>query len=80
MAGQLYRFFSPDRRAIPATFDGVGNFGNFGFRTMINHPKFMWLGTANPFNLDPRGGWELYRFAPIAPGKPKWVNDNELNQ
>ncbi|WP_444901808.1 hypothetical protein ACJJIG_00005 [Microbulbifer sp. SSSA007] len=78
--GKLYRFFSPNHRAIPATFNGVGNSGNFGFRTMINHPRFMWLGTANPFNLDPRGGWELYRFAPIAPGKPKWVNDTELNQ
>ncbi|WP_444913790.1 hypothetical protein [Microbulbifer sp. TRSA007] len=71
---KLYRFLSPNQRAIPATINGVGNSANFGFRTMINHPTFMWLGTANPFNLNPDGGWELYRFAPIAPKKPKWVD------
>ncbi|WP_444909560.1 hypothetical protein [Microbulbifer sp. TRSA005] len=71
---KLYRFFSPDLQAIPATINGVGNSGNFGFRTMINHPTFMWLGTVNPFHLNPEGGWELYRYAPTTPVQQKSVD------
>jgi hypothetical protein len=33
---------------------------NYGFRTMLCDDEICNLGTANPMNLNPNGGWELY--------------------
>lgn len=53
----LFRF---DGSMLAAeSIDGVGNNRNYGVRNMINDGTTMWLGMANPMNLDPLGGWEL---------------------
>ena len=50
-------------KAISRT--GVGNPTNYGVRTMVAQPHRLYIGTANPMNLLPAGGWELRRL-----GKP----------
>ena len=62
---------------VAISLDGMGNFSNYGIRTMITANGNMYLGTANPFNLltNPNssqydgklGGWELIGM---------WSNDN----
>ena len=64
MGADLYRFKKPNRAVVAADVNGGGNSANYGFRTMVNESKSMWLGTANPFNLDPEGGWEMLRYKP----------------
>jgi hypothetical protein len=44
--------------------NGLGNNRNYGLRTMITDGSKLWVGTANPMNLDPKGGWELRELAP----------------
>jgi hypothetical protein len=53
--------------AYPESLDGIGNFSNYGIRTMLSADA-LYLGTANPMNLMtaldddlPEGGWELLR-------------------
>lgn len=65
----LFRFPSSRSRAIPESVDGVGNYSNYGIRTMVSDDAF-YLGTANPMNLLtdltddlPEGGWELLRLS-----------------
>ncbi len=41
--------------------DGLGNKFNWGARHLLSDGEYLWLGTANPFNLNPNGGWELWR-------------------
>lgn len=67
----LYRFPSSDSKALPESVDGVGNFANYGVRTMISD-DYLYLGMANPMNLMtdpqddlPEGGWELLKLAAI---------------
>nr|NQU91442.1 hypothetical protein [Bacteroidota bacterium] len=55
----LYKFPSPYSFAYPVSTSGVGNDKNYGIRTMVSDEDHLWLGTANPMNLDPDGGWEL---------------------
>ncbi len=44
--------------------DGLGNYLNYGIRTMTTAPgEGLFLGTANPMNLQVEGGWELYRLS-----------------
>jgi len=43
------------------TTDGLGNQTNWGARWMIDDGDHLYVGTANPFNLSPTGGWELWR-------------------
>jgi hypothetical protein len=38
---------------------GVGNDRNYGVRNMVTDGNALYVGTANPMNLDPLGGWEL---------------------
>jgi len=45
---------------VPVTTDGLGNQYNWGARQMLSDGQHLWLGTANPFNLSPEGGWELW--------------------
>ena len=44
--------------------DGLGNFLNYGDRNMISDGASMFIGTANPMNLEPEGGWELWQTSP----------------
>jgi hypothetical protein len=63
----LFRFSSPNSYATPVSLAGVGNYSNYGIRTMVSDDA-LYLGTANPMNLltdplddKPEGGWELHR-------------------
>ena len=60
----LHSFVSLDLPALPVSLNGMGNYLNYGIRTMVAD-DFLYLGTANPMNLvtepgQPQGGWELY--------------------
>lgn len=59
--GDLYRFDSNNDPAIAESLSGVGNQTNYGIRTIIKGDYSLFLGTANPMNLHPDGGWELLR-------------------
>jgi len=63
----LHSFVSLDLPALPVSLNGLGNYLNYGLRTMVAD-DFLYLGTANPMNLEtdsgpnvPQGGWELYK-------------------
>ena len=45
----------------PVITNGLGNKFNWGARHLVSDGEYLWLGTANPFNLNPNGGWELWR-------------------
>ena len=60
----LYRFDSSESPAVAVSIDGMGNPMNYGIRTMISDENALFLGTANPMNLHPDGGWELIELKP----------------
>jgi len=82
----LFRFPSSDSQAIPERIQGVGNFANYGIRTMISDDA-LYLGMANPMNLLTNdqgvniGGWELIKLqvateiGPVAPNDPALGGD-----
>jgi hypothetical protein len=62
----LWAFNSPGAPAVPISLNGVGNYLNYGIRTMLPTDDALYIGTANPMNLVthppdtwPLGGWEL---------------------
>ena len=64
----LMRFSNLNTPAKTISNDGLGNYLNYGFRTMIGHADSLFIGTANPMNLMtsitdglPDGGWELLK-------------------
>ncbi len=64
----LWRFPSPDSAAVLVSRNGLGNYTNYGFRSVVvDEDTGMYLGTANPANIaqdghgNPIGGWELIR-------------------
>ncbi|MFM1885190.1 MAG: hypothetical protein RL026_347 [Pseudomonadota bacterium] len=64
----LMRFDDAHEPAEVASREGLGNFLNYGVRTMIGQGDTLYIGTANPMNLEtlqndsrPEGGWELLR-------------------
>lgn len=64
----LMRFSNLNTPAATISNDGLGNYLNYGFRTMIGHNHGLFIGTANPMNLMtsttdglPDGGWELLK-------------------
>ncbi len=66
----LWRFPSPESAAVPVSRAGLGNFTNYGFRTMVvDEQSGLYIGTANPANLaqdplgNPIGGWELIKLS-----------------
>jgi hypothetical protein len=66
----LWRFRSSNSPAVCESFDGVGNFLNYGIRTMVvGDDNTVYIGTANPMNLEEKGGWELYELK-----KPRLFN------
>lgn len=62
----IWRIDSPNQPAHLESRDGEKNQVNYGFRTMqvSTDGKSIYVGTANPFNIDRRGGWELLRLTP----------------
>lgn len=69
LGADLWRFDTPGRRAVPESLNGLGNNLNYGIRSMIaaRDGKSAFIGTANPMNLEPEGGWELRRL--VAKGR-----------
>jgi hypothetical protein len=57
----LWRMDRPDMAAIPENLNGLGNYLNYGIRSMVTSAdgKTLYVGTANPMNLEAKGGWEL---------------------
>jgi hypothetical protein len=55
----LLRFSDSD--IFAESVNGVGNDRNYGVRNMVTDGNALYIGTANPMNLDPAGGWELIR-------------------
>jgi hypothetical protein len=56
----LFAFSSSSSPARVVSSDGLGNELNYGLRTMIEDSEELFIGTANPMNLSPDGGWQLY--------------------
>lgn len=61
----LFRISSAQTPAVPEDLEGIGNYFNYGIRTMLSDDA-LYLGMANPRNLLtdttdqlPEGGWEL---------------------
>lgn len=66
----LHFFPSAATPALPESINGVGNYTNWGVRTMLDGGN-LFLGMANPANLLtnrldllPEGGWELIELGP----------------
>jgi hypothetical protein len=66
----LWEFSSSHSRAKAVSTDGVGNYLNYGVRTMVVDGSTLYLGMADPMNLDtsttdnkPEGGWELIKLS-----------------
>ena len=55
----LWRFPSRNLPALPVSVNGLGNTRNYGVRRMEERNGKIYIGTANPFNLDRKGGPEL---------------------
>lgn len=69
--GDLWMFDSNLQPATVVDTKGMGNYLNYGFRTMIADGSTLYLGMANPMNLRtdpaddvPEGGWELIKLTP----------------
>jgi hypothetical protein len=67
LGADLYRFTSSNAPAVPVSLAGIGNYTNYGIRTMVSSDS-LYMGTSNPMNLltdpyddKPEGGWELRR-------------------
>jgi hypothetical protein len=66
----LYSFANNNSAATAESLNGLGNYLNYGIRTMIpNGTTSLLLGSANPMNLatipgQPQGGWQLVEAVP----------------
>jgi hypothetical protein len=67
----LWVFPTSHQKALPLSRNGVGNYANYGIRTMVSTDSALYLGSANPMNLmtdryddRPEGGWELIKVFP----------------
>jgi len=79
----LYRFSSSDSPAFPESISGVGNYTNYGIRTMISDDA-LYLGMANPMNLLtdpnddlPEGGWELLKLSQVSSSVKIFQENNQ---
>ncbi|MGD9868600.1 MAG: hypothetical protein AB7I59_22965 [Geminicoccaceae bacterium] len=61
----LIRFWSPNAPAVTVNATGLGNYLNYGLRSFLvtQDGRGLFVGTANPMNLEAKGGWELRRLA-----------------
>lgn len=63
----IWRFPSTSSSAVRFTKNGLGNYTNYGFRTVLVDDTGLYYGTANPANIAQwddgslKGGWELWR-------------------
>jgi hypothetical protein len=64
----LYKFINSNSAAKAESLSGVGNFSNYGVRTLVGDQTGLYVGTANAMNMLanpnddlPEGGWELLR-------------------
>jgi hypothetical protein len=82
----LLRLHSSSDSPVFVSVNGMGNYSNYGIRTMIKTNGQLYLGTANPFNLftdpvnDPygkTGGWELIRLWATGSATPGPDNDDD---
>ncbi|WP_460867266.1 Ig-like domain repeat protein [Nocardioides pakistanensis] len=79
----LWRFPAPGSKAVPESLEGVGNYLNYGVRTMLGDSDALYIGSANPMNLMtdktdayPEGGWELIKLtAKAVPPPPPSPSD-----
>jgi len=83
--GDLFRIPSSDSPAIPEDIGGLGNYFNYGIRTMLSDDA-LYLGMANPMNLLtdttdqlPEGGWELIQLGSRASGVDDQSNHSSSN-
>jgi hypothetical protein len=66
----LWSFGSNGGPATPESLYGLGNYLNYGIRTMVPTNSTLYVGTANPMNLrtdptnPPLGGYELLGLQP----------------
>jgi hypothetical protein len=65
----LFRFDSTRKPAKAISYYGVGNYLNYGIRNMLVANGKLYLGSANPMNLEttagePNGGWEVIELSP----------------
>jgi hypothetical protein len=69
IGADLWRFDSPDSPAVNENYSGLGDPNNYGIRSMhgLDDESALIIGTANPFNLSPGGGWELRRLKEATP-------------
>jgi hypothetical protein len=66
----LWMFSSTGEAARPINTSGMGNYLNYGIRTMVADGDDLFLGMANPMNLRtdptddvPEGGWEFIKLS-----------------
>lgn len=71
----LWYFDSPETPAKPLSVNGVGNNMSYGIRTMLSTSDDLFLGMANPMNLNERGGWELLQINSTGKGVPDLISD-----
>ena len=66
LGADLWRFDQPTKAAIPENLSGLGNYLNYGVRSMAVSAdgKTLFAGTANPMNFEAKGGWELRSLKP----------------
>lgn len=57
----LFMLVNSSIPGFPYSINGLGNNLNYGIRTLVSDDTGLYVGTANPINLAPLGGWELYR-------------------
>jgi hypothetical protein len=55
----LWRFDDSSTPSEAVSLNGMGNPMNYGIRNMVADEDALYIGTANPMNLNPDGGWEL---------------------
>lgn len=49
----------PETAPVLLTDNGMDNAAAYGLRNMLVYDDYMYIGTANPLNLDENGGWQL---------------------
>lgn len=59
VAGDVFYLTADSNVPVPVTTNGFGNPYNYGMRCMTGIGDRLYVGTANPYNLAPEGGYEL---------------------
>lgn len=59
LGADLYCFPNSDSEARPVNLLGLGNMANFGIRNMVSDDEYLYMGTANHYNLSTYTAEEL---------------------